>query len=102
MHVLLEGVVPYELTLMLKNFILEEKYFTLDELNQRILSFTYTEYEAKDRPSIIQDNVINSHSKRNITQSCELNMLLLGHNYECPCYSCSNVESVYQFALDDR
>ena len=36
MHVLLEGVIPYELKLMLACFIMDEKYFTCVQLNERI------------------------------------------------------------------
>lgn len=36
MHILLEGVIPYELTLMLKCFVVDEKYFTCTLLNDRI------------------------------------------------------------------
>ena len=42
MHILFDGVVPYEMSLMLRNFIGVEKYFiTLETLNSRITSFTY-------------------------------------------------------------
>lgn len=54
MHLLFEGVVPYELSLMLTCFVLDNKYFTTDFLNGRIESFTYSTQEVKDKPSRIR------------------------------------------------
>ena len=42
MHDCLEGVCPYELTLLLKVIILEKQYVTLETLNDRIRSFADT------------------------------------------------------------
>ena len=33
-HILLEGVIPFELKLMLKAFVSEKNYFDLDDLNE--------------------------------------------------------------------
>lgn len=52
-HVLLEGVIPHELTLMLDNFICEKGYLTLVQLNDRIACFAYSLHEVKDKPSPI-------------------------------------------------
>ena len=41
MHVVLEGVLAMERKVLLKSFTLEEKFFSLDLLNERILNFTY-------------------------------------------------------------
>ena len=71
MHVLLEGVIPYELSLMLYNFVTEEKYFTLDLLNDRIAYFSYTSQESKDKPSPIKPQVFTS-AKATVTLSCKL------------------------------
>lgn len=40
MHDILEGVAPLEVKLMLRHFIYEEKLITLEQLNDRILSFS--------------------------------------------------------------
>ncbi len=40
LHDLLEGIVPFELSLCLKKLI-SDKYFTLDELNSAIQNFPY-------------------------------------------------------------
>ena len=53
MHVMLEGVVPYELHLMLTVFIVEKEYFTLKLLNDRIQCYPYTQEEVGDKPSPI-------------------------------------------------
>ena len=60
MHDIYEGVVPYELCLILKIFIYEKKFFTLNFLNERILLFNYGKLEIKNRPgSIIMDSQKN-------------------------------------------
>lgn len=74
MHVLFEGVLPYEIALMLRNFILVEKYFSLEALNHRISSFTYTDYEVKDKPTMIQYNLLTT--TKNVTQSCKFSFTL--------------------------
>lgn len=47
MHVLLEGVVPYEVRLMLVYFIAERKLFTCELLNERIDCFHIPVMKAK-------------------------------------------------------
>ena len=41
MHDVLEGVLQYHTKELLKYYILDEKIFSLDELNKRIISFDY-------------------------------------------------------------
>ena len=53
MHVLLEGVIPHELTVMLRDFVIDKKYLTPTQLNDRIACFSFTRHEAKDKPSPI-------------------------------------------------
>ena len=50
MHVLFEGVLHLEIQLMLKHFIQEEHYFSLDALNARIENFAYGRTESKNKP----------------------------------------------------
>ncbi len=50
MHVLFEGVLPKVIKLMLNKFINEQKYFTLDTLNERVKNFAYGRAEARNRP----------------------------------------------------
>ncbi len=60
MHVMLEGVIPYEMKHMLKAFITEKRYFTLDLLNERIHCFPYTQEEFANKPSAIPPVVLSS------------------------------------------
>lgn len=53
MHDMLEGVVPLEVKLILQDLI-DEKYFSLEELNYRIGAFSYGFPDKKNRPSIIK------------------------------------------------
>ena len=69
MHVLLEGVVPYELLLMLKTFVSDKKYFSVHLLNDRIASFAYSTHEATNRPSLIKPTVFTHGST--LAQTCE-------------------------------
>ena len=50
MHVLFEGVLHLEVKLMLKHFIINERYFTLDRFNSRMESFAYSRKEAANKP----------------------------------------------------
>lgn len=71
MHVLLEGVIPYELSLMINSFVKEDKYLSLDELNDRIACYSYSTKEANDKPSPIRQQVFTS-GRATVSQSCEL------------------------------
>jgi len=50
MHLLFEGVVPFEIKLMLKVFIYEKHNFDLDLLNCRLSSFVYGKNESRTKP----------------------------------------------------
>ena len=71
MHILLEGAIPYEISLMLKSFIWDENYFTLEQLNDRIDCFPYSYEESRDKPSHLKANLLTSKST-NLGQSGEL------------------------------
>lgn len=47
MHDVWEGVVQYDLAKILNVYVNVNKFFTLDQLNQRILAFPYEEWENK-------------------------------------------------------
>lgn len=49
MHVILEGVLPFEIRLMLKVFIYDKSYFGLNLLNDRLESFVYGRNEARTK-----------------------------------------------------
>ena len=50
MHVLLEGVLPFEIKLMLKVFIVDKCYFNLDDLNGRLANFVYGRNDLRSKP----------------------------------------------------
>lgn len=70
MHVLLEGLIPYEISLMLYNFVTDERYLSSDQLNDRIDCFPYSSQESKDKPTPIKPQVFTS-VKATVTQSCK-------------------------------
>lgn len=56
MHIILEGVVPYTMKAMLHSYINVKRYFTLYDVNQRILHFKYSRAESKSKPTQISSN----------------------------------------------
>lgn len=60
MHILLEGVVPYETKFLLKFLIDDQKCLTLKKLNGRLECFDYGYMNIKNKPSPINREVINS------------------------------------------
>lgn len=76
MHVLLEGVIPYEISLLLTKFIVYQKYFSADHLNDRIACFSYSIQEARDKPSPIKGSIFTSRYPQ-LNQSGKLNCLLV-------------------------
>ena len=61
MHDLLEGVLQYEVKLLLTQFISEDHYFTLGQLNHRIESLELGYSEARDRPTQITSTTLSSN-----------------------------------------
>ena len=55
MHDILEGVIPYELKLLLVYYVTETKYFTLHQVNMRIVNYNYGYTVISDKPSKISD-----------------------------------------------
>ena len=72
MHVILEGVLPLETRLMLASFI-ENGYFTLDLLNQRVLNFTYGRVEAKTKPpkQLEKSHLMGPKGKLHLSGTCK-------------------------------
>lgn len=71
MHDLFEGVVPYELKLLLRHFI-QAKYFSLQLLNERLDSYDF----HNNKPSLIDERVLNN-SDRKLRQSASQMMTLV-------------------------
>lgn len=52
-HDLWEGIIPLELSLIINNFICD-KYFSIEFINSRILTFNYGMIHSKNKPSFIK------------------------------------------------
>lgn len=76
MHDLLEGVVPYEIKLVL-GFLISQNLFTVEQLNQRISTFRYGSQEAKNKPSPNFSLTPNSVNRIYYNQNAVQSWLLL-------------------------
>ena len=64
MHVLFEGVMPYETKLLLRVLLDEKKYLSINDLNQRLDSFDYGYMDSKNKPTlIVRENINCSDAK---------------------------------------
>ncbi len=73
MHDMLEGVLQYELKLLLKKFIFEDKYITLQQLNSTIQNLDFGPSESKSRPTPIESKTLlsqDNHLKQNGKSTC--------------------------------
>ncbi|CAH3115461.1 unnamed protein product [Porites lobata] len=69
MHILFEGVVPYETKRFLKVLIDEKRSLTLKELNHRMESFNYGYMHNKDKPTPIARETLNALEDAKLKQS---------------------------------
>ena len=60
MHDVLEGGLQFEAKLMLSQFINIDRYFTVEELNYRLLNFEYGYVDARNRPTPITSKTLNN------------------------------------------
>lgn len=58
MHDLCEGVCHYSFLTIIK-ICVEENYFTIHDLNARILSFNYSPHYSNNKPPLLHDNVLS-------------------------------------------
>ena len=61
MHDILEGALHYEMKEMLKDFIKNEAYLTVDELNNRLSKFDFGYYNDANKPSPITEKKLSSN-----------------------------------------
>lgn len=80
MHDVLEGGLQYEAKLVLRKFITEDKYFTLDELNSRIRAFDVGYMNTKNRPTPIAQSTLTSDDN-----SLKQNGMKLTFRLKCLC-----------------
>ena len=68
MHDLLEGVVPFELKLILFAFVFCRKYFSLQLLNARLASFDYGFSDRRNKPTAISEAELRDEQKTALNQ----------------------------------
>ena len=83
MHILFEGVVPFEIKLMLKTFIYEKRFFDLDLLNSRLSSFKYGRNESRTKPpkDFDRKKIAGDSSLGLSGYSCKIFLVNLYHIY---------------------
>lgn len=65
-HDLFEGIIPYDLCLMMKYFIKTQKFFTYKLLNSKIKKFPFKDNDAVDKPGYFsQKNKLIGHAVQN-------------------------------------
>ena len=75
MHDVLEGVLQYEVKLMLQHMITIEQYFSLDMVNTKLENLDLSTSESINRPTSIPQTTFNSDGnslKQNIRSQFEL------------------------------
>jgi len=60
MHDVLEGVLQYEVKLMLQHMINVENYFSLDVFNSKLQNLELSSAESKNKPTSISPKTISS------------------------------------------
>ena len=75
MHDLFEGVVPYEMKLLL-TYCIENKYFSCVGFNNRLQQFDFGYTEIKDKPSLILNEKLLNKPDNRIRQSASQTWLL--------------------------
>ena len=76
MHILFEGIVPYETKIFLKYMIDERRYITLKHLNQVVDSFDFGYMNKKDRPTPLTRETINATTDAKLKQSGKMTCML--------------------------
>ena len=74
MHDVLEGVLPYEMKILLQKFIQDDRYFQLDDLNYKIENFEFGYTETTNRPTPISHNTLTS-SDNSLKQNGRYNLM---------------------------
>lgn len=76
MHIFLEGVLAYEIKLLLNYYISDIKAFGLSDLNNRIQQFCYGYSNSKNKPSLILERDLEKTASTNLGQSASQMWLL--------------------------
>ena len=75
MHVILEGVAPYEIKCVLKHLVLSG-HMDLDTFNSAIICFPYSPVDARDKPCPISVSTLSSNDNK-LKQSAGQMLVLL-------------------------
>jgi hypothetical protein len=81
MHDILEGVLPLHFKVMLRKFIVEEKRFTINELNRRIQGFAFGTSDYRNKPSLLK-NITASDCQSGIVPNKSLIWFKSNFNFE--------------------
>lgn len=60
MHDVSEGVARYDMALII-NYLINNKYFSIENLNNRLISFEYGVTECKNKPPTISKTNLNNN-----------------------------------------
>ena len=77
MHIFLEGVLAYEMKLLLNYYINDIKAFGLSDLNNRIQQFCYGYSNSKNRPSLILERDLEKNSFHESWTECFSNVVTI-------------------------
>lgn len=77
MHDLLEGVLQYEVKLMLKTMVRVDGYFSLEVFNSRLINTDFGYMEINDKPTPISSTTFSSsgHSLKQAGTLCDINSI---------------------------
>ena len=64
MHDILEGVLPLHMKVMLRKFIMKDKFFTLDQLNEKLSKFPFGTCDIRNKPSLIKNVTLTDYHLR--------------------------------------
>ena len=77
MHDLLEGIVPFELKLLLFSYIYDRKLFSLEFLNSRLASFDYGSCDRKNKPTALSEAELRDQQENGLNQKASQMFCLL-------------------------
>ena len=82
MHILLEGVIPYNLKAMLKSYAYVKKYISIKTINQPILSFKFSWSESKSKPCPLSSNMLCDEGHIHQTGINHIYMYRIAQNFD--------------------
>lgn len=77
MHVLFEGICPFELKLAFQKFVCDQKFFTINQLNGAISAYPYTHGWKRNKPAQIDKKLLSDDSRGLKQDSSQIWCLLM-------------------------